>query len=341
MRITFLTIILTATFATLGIAADRNTTSLGDKTIPFTVPATNHFTLGRGGVSAVIVNNQAIDNADLPRHRSGYSGVASLSHARRKDNLFVPAYAGLNFEHIHDGTKQDRDVLFEPRRAPMELRRISDHVVELYQKPTPHWHLESCHRYAMLADGTIEMTFECIPRKAVFKHDYIGLFWASYIHQPKSLDIHFVGRKRSATNVGQIQADWIRGITPAHGTLATHLGITDQRQFKHDGDFPLTLVFNRSNHRFAEPWFYGVSHGMAFIQVFRSSDHVRITQSPSGGGKGNPAWDFQFFIDHYKVNQKYRMTMRAIYVPFESNKQIAKLARQHADALNLTAKQPR
>ena len=72
-------------------------------------------------------------------------------------------------------------------------------------------------------------------------------------------------------------------------------------------------VFNCSEHRYAEPWYFGQCRGMAFAQVFRAQDRVRFTQSPSGGGAGNPAWDFQSFIPHPKVGQRYQLVMRALY----------------------------
>lgn len=302
-------------------------TTLSNTTIKYEVPAKPYVILSSEDVEAIIVDNSAVDDDVLPRHRAGYSGVVSLTHTKQKRNIFVQGIAGLNFEHIHDGTTQDRKILFEPRNAPMQLRIINNRTAELYQAPTPHWGLESCLRYELLDDGVIEMTLECIPRRKTFKNGYIGLFWASYIHQPESLDIHFKGAKQTDGS------KWIQGATPAHGILATHVGQHDARIFKHDKNFPLTLAFNRSDYRFTEPWYYGISHEMALAFLFRPKDQIRLTQSPSGGGKGNPAWDFQYFIPDYEVGKRYQMVMRAMYLPWESQKQVEVATKPHRIAL--------
>jgi hypothetical protein len=285
-------------------------TSLSNHEIRYKVPEKGYAVLRRGPIEAVVVDNRAVDDDVLPAHREGYHGIGSLKHDRQPRNLFVPAVSGLNFEHIHDGTEQPRDLLFEPRRAPMELRQISATIAELYQPATPHWGLESCMRYELLEGGVIEMTFECVPRRDTFKNGYIGLFWASYIHQPDSLDIHF----RGSTD-GAARREWVRGVTPRHGELSTHRGLDDQREFRHDPNFSLTLVFNFSQHRYVEPWYFGVARGMSLAQMFRKQDRVWFTQSPSGGGSGNPAWDFQWFIPDYEVGRRYQLVMRTAYLP--------------------------
>ena len=114
-------------------------TSLTNTSVKFTTPKEHYVVLSRGGVRAVIVDNAAVDNKVLPKHRAGYNGVASLTHDKRSENLFVPSYAGLNFEHIHDGTLAVSKEKFEPRKAPMQLRLIDRHTVEVYQPPTPNW----------------------------------------------------------------------------------------------------------------------------------------------------------------------------------------------------------
>lgn len=314
----------------VSVAGEPGTT-LGADESAYRRSETPYMVLRRGEVTAVVVDNSAVDDGVLAGHRAGYSGVARLTHAKRAENLFVPNYAGLNYEHIHDGTTRERDILFEPRRAAMELRIVDEHTAELYQPPTPTWKLESCTRYRMLDDGTIEMTYECIPRAKTFRNGYVGLFWANYIHQPESLDIHFLG---TPADEPRAKPEWIRGVTPAHGVKATHVGLTDNRTFAHDDDFPLSLVFHRSDDRFAEPWYYGVSHGMAYLMVFRESDGIRLTQSPSGGGQGNPAWDFQWVIPDYEVGSRYQMKMHAVYVPFTTPDDMAARARREMNRLD-------
>jgi hypothetical protein len=316
-------------------AAVTPRTSLGMEPGQWPRPDKPYAILKRGDVSITVVNNEAVDNEDLPGHRAGYSGIGRIRHRNRDSNLFVPAFSGLNYEHIHDGTPQERKVLFEPRNWPMELRRIDRHSIDLYQSPTPNFKLESCLRYELLEDGVIQMTLECIPRAKTFTNGYIGLFWASYIHQPDSLDIHFPGWEGIGDkSIPQLpKPGMVRGMTPNHGILPTHIGLKDYRRFRHDPKFPLTLVFNKSRHRYSEPWYYGVSHGMGFAQVFREKDSIRLTQSPSGGGRGNPAWDFQYFIPGYKVGQRYQMVMRAIYHPMEPKAEFLKTVRQQYLAL--------
>ena len=318
--------LLLATSPTLAQAPAK--TTLANPSQTYRVAKTDYVVLNRGEVEAVIINNAAVDDGKLPGHRSGYSGIASLKRGGANKNLFVPSYAGLNFEHIHDGTSQPREILFEPRHALMELRVIDASTVELYQAPTPTWGLESATRYAILADGTIEMTFECIPRRDTFRNGYIGLFWASYIHQPESLAIHFRGRRQEESNIS-----WIRATSPRHGAAATHVHLDDAREWKRDNDFPLSLVYNRSSYRYADPFYFGVNEDSALVFMFRPQDEIRLSQSPSGGGVGNPAWDFQWMIPQYEVGRRYQMVMRLQVVPYEDSESVWIRSAPHRKAL--------
>ena len=98
-------------------------TTLANRSIRYAVAEKPYVVLRRADVEAVVVDNRAVDDPLLPGHRAGYSGIASLKHTKRPQNLFVPAYAGLNFEHIHDGAVQPRERLFEPRQFSDRLGR--------------------------------------------------------------------------------------------------------------------------------------------------------------------------------------------------------------------------
>ena len=293
-------------------------TSLTNPEVQYEVVGQHQVVLKRGPVTAVIVDNAAIDTAQLPGHRAGYNGIASLTHREQTKNLFVPTIAGLNFEHIHDGTLVGLPEKFEPRKFPMQLRVVNQYTVELYQPPTGNWKLESCGRYELLPDGVIQYTFECIPRKGGFRHGFIGLFWASYIQQPEDKSIQFIGRPANARE----EEGWIRAVTPRHGVDSTHPPVDYPDKIDIDDDFPLSLVGNQSRFRYTQPWYFGVSHSMAYVQVFRAEDLLWFAQSPSGGGNGNPAWDFQWFIPNYQIDEAYGFTMRAGYFPYQSKEQV-------------------
>ena len=304
-------------------AAER-LTSLTNPHVKYQVVEAGQARLKRGPIEMVLVDNQAHRLDEAPNHRAGYNGLAVLKHRQQERTLFVPEVAGLNFEHIHDGTKAGLVAKFEPRVFPMQLRRIDEFTYELHQPPTRNFQLESCGRFQILPDGTIEYTCECLPRAELFSRKYIGLFWASYIHQPDDMSIFFRGREADAED----QPGWIHGVTPRHGVDATHPPADDHFRPKVDDDFPLTLVNHPSRFAHTGHWYYGVCRGMAWVQVFRPRDKIWLAQSPSGGGVGNPAWDFQWFINDYRVGQAYGFVMRAAYVPFESREQIQRLAEQ-------------
>ena len=46
--------------------------------------------------------------------------------------------------------------------------------------------VEKCLRYQLIDDEVIELTFECIPRRDIYKNRYVGLFWAATSTSRKS-----------------------------------------------------------------------------------------------------------------------------------------------------------
>jgi len=266
-----------------------------------------------GKLAARLVNNEAVP----PEHAAGYNGLSSIRYDGGP-SPFVPRFAGLNLEHVNNGIAYaEQDLKFEPRKHPMEIRRIDEKTYELYQPPLPNTGLESSTRFTFREPHFIDVTFECIPRQNRFPYAHLNIFWASYILQPQDMSIYFQGRQKQ-----QKGESWIQGVTPKHGVLATHRGSRDQRQFQHDNPFPLTLVFNESNYEYTRPVYYGRYRDFVWIVMFREQDLVRFTQSPSGGGEGNPAWDFQWFIDQPRKDQVYRLVYRAVYKPWVDREDI-------------------
>ncbi|MEX1241938.1 MAG: hypothetical protein WEB30_19615, partial [Cyclobacteriaceae bacterium] len=150
--------------------------------------ALNILTVERGDLNAVFVDNTGFK----PDHRPGYNGIAQLYHVQEDSSVFVPALAGFNLEHVFGGDSLYQ--LFEPRLHPMTLYRKTDDEVLLYQTPTPLSGVESLTSFKAASPHYIDITFECIfHQEGFFTHDYAGLFWASYIHEPDDKKIYFKG----------------------------------------------------------------------------------------------------------------------------------------------------
>jgi hypothetical protein len=275
-------------------------------------------TLRAGDLTAVVG-----DNAAEGQHRAGYNGLWSLTHKNEPTNLFVPSVAGLNLEHIFDGDKIDRDqtskIFFEPRQAPMSLKKLSDTEAELHQPPTPTFHLESWSRFKLAAPHYVDFSFRCVATQHAFAHGYIGLFWASYINAPEDRSLYFRG-----------SGLWQQLCTQRHNDQSTVRHRDDKFELKFSKDYRDCLYKNYSPLRFDEPLFYGLFRNHLFLVMFDRSEGIRLTHSPSGGGlnrqaqTSNPAWDFQYIIPRYEVKKEYGFRARVAYRPRCSRDEVLK-----------------
>jgi hypothetical protein len=278
--------------------------------------------LRSGGLRAVIADNEAHGAV----HRAGYSGVAELEPAGLGRNVFVPAVAGLNFEHIlsGDAASYGRDS-FEPRRAPMSLHRLSGTSAELRQERTESWPLRTRLIYALAGDDAIDLTVVATPLASEDwkKHGWLGLFLASYIDAPEDRAIHFIGRSRPGK--GDATPRWIRHLSPRHGEAACHRPAGSEWDPPMDPGLPIPLAAGHSDLEYVYPFYYGVTRGKALIFLFdkpAEKTEARLAQSPTGGGEKNPAWDFIFITRGVEAGKEIRFRMRLVCREFRGREDV-------------------
>ncbi|MBI4601363.1 MAG: hypothetical protein HY721_05300 [Planctomycetes bacterium] len=271
---------------------------------------------------AVVAGNSAYG----PDHKAGYSGVAELSHAGSAD-LFVPAYSGLNFEHIFSGdaATYGRDI-FEPRRAAMALHKVAEKRVELRQERTASWPLRTVLTYELAGEDAVDLTVACMPLEDAWKkHGYIGLFFASYVHGPEDLAIHFIARSRPGK--GDAAPRWVRYLSAKHGEAACHRAAGVDWDPPVDPGFNIALAGGHSDLEYVHPFYYGVARGKAMIVMLerpKGGAEARFAQSPTGGGQGNPAWDFLFLKRGYVVGEEVRFRARLAVRDFRGREDVLK-----------------
>jgi hypothetical protein len=269
------------------------------------------------------------DNAADGPHRAGYNGLWSLRHASCPRDLFVPGIAGMNLEHVFNGETDDtsQEVFFEPRHAPMELRKLSDQEAELHQPPTPTFHVESWTKFTFRDPDIIDMEFRCVAHQHVFRRGYMGLFWASYIHAPEDKSLYFWGGPE-----GQ-GPGWTQLCTQWHNDQSTVRHRNDKLELTFRPENRPSLFRSLSKLRFDLPLFYGRFQEHVWIVMFDRAEGIRLTHSPSGGGfdaerkTSNPAWDWQYIVPNPDVMKPYGFKARALFRPRCSREEVLELYR--------------
>lgn len=273
-------------------------------------------TLKKGDLKAVFADNSKYGE----HHYKGYNGIAELYHKKQDSSLFVPSFAGVNLEHIFGGDSLVS--LFEPRKQPMKIRKLSGSKVELYQPRTGATNVESWTRFKMVAPHYLDVEFSFVVHDAeMFKHGYIGFFWASYIYQPEILGIYLKGKQP-----GDDTSHWKYLFTDQHGKNGTHAALDDTAHFYMAPDFNVVLAKEISACRFEKPFYYGRFHSMVFGYLFPKPKEgvFRFSQSPDGAGEGQPAWDFHYLLPHFEVGKKYSINWRVLYKEWVSERDIEK-----------------
>ena len=265
-----------------------------------------HITISAGDLTVTFADNCAFGD----HHRAGYNGIAELRHKEQPENVFVPLYAGFNLEHIFGGDRLEQ--LFEPRNHPMTLKQVSDRSVVLHQSPTPLSSVETTITFTVTPPHYIDIRVEHIAhKKDFFKHGYLGTFWASYVNTPDDKHIYFLG-----TEPGNEKPHWISAFSEKHGFKSTHLPVGGKQNLFFAEDFNASLASHFSDYRFSQPLFYGRFRDMVLMFMFDRSEGIRFSQSPTGGGEKNPAWDFQFIVRNFEVGKPCSFRARLAYRPF-------------------------
>ena len=280
-----------------------------------------HDQFSVGDLTAVIG-----DNAAHQGHRAGYNGLWSLRHKQSTRSVFVPGIAGLNLEHVFNGETEfgGRDVFFEPRRAPMTFRKVNAATAELHQPPTPNFHMESWTTFTLEAPHYIDFEFRCKPHQHVHERGWFGIFWASYINAPLDKSMYFRGGWRAKEDM------WMQLCTQEHDDESTVLAQGDDIKLTWLEGSRDALFKNISRMRYGRPFYYGNFEGLTYILMFEKADGIRFTHSPSGGGYNkelnttNPAWDWQFIVPQYEVNEEYKYRARLVLRPKCSREEILK-----------------
>lgn len=273
------------------------------------------------------------DNDGYGIHRPGYNGVASLIPKATGNNIFVPTYAGLNYETINlTGMPSYLDATgekFEPRREPMHVASASDQTVVLEQPETSHAHVESRITFTVDQPCTLHQRIEITPHRRFTGEDEPSRFtslYASYIHTPRDRHIYL----RPGGLEGEPDEGWY-GLTKADHA-ASETDVAPLPRSVHGPEGHLAAMQGQDTVTLPDApdldaalkqdlsFYYGLlDGGLVFLMMFRRPETFRLAYSPCGGGQQpawSPAWDYVLHADDVQVGSTYTWELALAVKPF-------------------------
>jgi hypothetical protein len=266
----------------------------------------------KAGELAVAVS----DNSAFRDHHAGYNGITSLRHAACPQSPFVPAYAGVNFEFLFDGTRhsmaprwgEDEHGSRLPTASGVKFSGVNRATVHF--PGTPDWGVEAWVSYQAIAPQYVDVTVRIQAHERTFVHGYVGAFFASYIHAPAVREFRFWGKERRGAESG-----WVATQLPAERNRASYRygnepGSLTKDEFFFGGTSPAV---------FEKPVMFGRFRDMALAFFFDRGEGLRMAYCKDGGGDRNPAWDFAFLIPDYQPRRIYSRSLRLMFKPYVSD----------------------
>lgn len=282
-------------------------------------------------LECLVGNNKSVES-EFGRHKAGYNGVFWMRSPDQPETPFVPTFAGLNLEHFFDARGHyEGHSFFAPRWAPMQLKHLSDVSVELHQRRTGAFDVESWTRMSVAEPYYLDFDFRFVIHDDDFKSPFMGVFWASYINGPQDKSMYFLDAASTLD-----QPLWRQFCTQQHNRDSSVSSKNERLDlnFEKPGE---TLFSSASPLRYGEAFFYGRFRNMVLIYIFQPNDNLRLTHSPSGGGTAasgddtSPAWDFHLIVPRYEVGKDYRLSARVVYKPWVDRDDVIAEVRKYRD----------
>jgi len=165
--------------------------------------------------------------------------------------------------------------------------------------------VESWTEFTVSEPRYLDMAFRCIPRKDVFHFDWLGVFWATYVPVPEETSIFFLAYETPE----QKEPTWHQSTGKMYYSRQANVPLRFEGPMKGHG------MASAASVRWAEPFYYGLWRGYAYVVMFDTEHDLAMYagQSPLGW---NP-WDFQMIIREPKVGSEYRLKVRMVFDKFK------------------------